>query len=58
MYRINESSDAFSFGKMCLEFICGQISNSTTDSLSDLLEEDDDDHAFPVDESAFEKVVI
>ena len=53
-YRVNDSSYAYSFGKIYLEILCGIISNQRGYSLTDFLDEDPE--SFPVDHSKFDKV--
>ena len=54
-HSISESSDAYSFGIMVLELLCGKLSTQE-DCLTDFFEDDDDMANFPVDEFAFDKV--
>lgn len=53
--RINEASDAYSFGKVVLEMICGKISD-LDDPYSDMFEDEESEQEYPIDLSAFQKV--
>ena len=56
LFRINEASDAYSFGKVVLEMICGKLSD-LNDRYSDMFEDSESETEYSIDLLAFEKVI-